>query len=93
MTREYEDLHKVVYKIEMDVPFEKYLSRSGKTRFRLRKKIGYFTFDKLTEDVVKILERSDPYFINNAEVLSRCTIKMYHCRKEGIFPENVVWAG
>lgn len=93
MLKEHEGLHTVVYKIEMDIPVEEYLSRSGKLRFRLGKKIGYFTFDKLADNVVEILEKSDPYFINNDDVLRCCTIKMYHCRKEGIFPETVVWAG
>jgi hypothetical protein len=60
MLKAYEDLYTVVYKIESNLPSEKYISRSGKLRFRLETKIGYFTFDKLANNAVKILEKSDP---------------------------------
>lgn len=82
---------------------ETYKNKKGKIRSLCEIKHGLFKFSKNAnlegealefENIIQMDEdETDPYFLNNRQVLIICCIKMRQCKNNnGIFPEILVYA-
>jgi hypothetical protein len=91
MNREREMEDAVTYRVTVNVPTNSHLTRSGKTRFKLEEKVGYFIYHKTSGEIF-FLPKSNQYYLNNDFVLHRCLQKMNQCKEQNKFTEVVTWA-